>query len=193
MSFWSQLRKSFMAMVLFSIILGGVYPLAMAGLGKLLFPKEVSGSLITNTQGEVIGSSLIGQNFQNPKYFFSRPSATSPAYNPLASGGSNLSPTNPQLINAMKARVTVLLAQDSYQKQLIPIDLITSSVSGLDPDISVASAYYQAPRIAKLRNLSIEQVDQLIAGNVTERQLGILGEPRVNVLKLNMALDNLKS
>ncbi len=191
MSFWSQLRKSFMAMVFLSILLGVLYPLFITGVGRLFFPKQVTGSLVHTAQGEIIGSSLIGQNFQNPKYFFSRPSAASPAYNALASGGSSLSPTNPQLLASLKTRAALLLQDDPDQTQLIPIDLITASGSGLDPDISVASAYYQAPRIAALRHLPIATVNTLIATHITPRQFGFLGEPRVNVLNLNQALDAL--
>ena len=191
MSFWSQLRKSFMAMVFLSILLGVFYPLFITGVGRLFFPQQVTGSLIQNAQGQVLGSALIGQNFENPKYFFSRPSAASPAYNPLASGGSSLSPTNPQLLTSLKTRAAFLQKENPDQTQLIPVDLITASASGLDPDISVASAYYQAPRIAQLRHLPVATVNTLIATHITPRQLGFLGEPRVNVLNLNQALDAL--
>ena len=191
MSFWSQLRKSFMAMVFLSILLGVLYPLFVTGVGRLFFPQQVEGSLIQNTQGQVIGSTLIGQNFQNPKYFFSRPSAASPAYNALASGGSSLSPTSSQLLVSLKTRAAFLQKEDPDQTQLIPIDLITASGSGLDPDISVASAYYQAPRVVALRHLPVATVNTLIAMHVTPRQFGLLGEPRVNVLNLNQALDAL--
>jgi K+-transporting ATPase ATPase C chain len=187
------LRKSFMAMLLFSILLGGLYPLLLTVTGKLLFAHQVNGSLLVNAQGEVIGSAMIGQNFQNPKYFFGRPSSTVPAYNALASGGSNLASTNPQLLNLLKTRSSTLQQLDPGQKELIPVDLITSSGSGLDPDISVASAYYQAPRIARLRNIPLSTIEQLISNNINPRQLGLLGEPRVNVLKLNLALDTLRS
>lgn len=191
MSFATELRKSIISMVLFSIILGGLYPLAMTGLGKVFFAAKTQGSLVVNAQGQVIGSSLIGQNFQNPKYFLSRPSAASPAYNALSSGGSNLSPTHPQLIATLKTRIAAMQRANPDQPQPVPVDLVTASASGLDPDISPAAAYYQAPRIAKLRNLSLAQVNELITHNVTQQQVGILGEPRVNVLKLNMALDGM--
>lgn len=191
MSLSSQVFRSFMAMVFLSILLGCIYPLAMTGLGDAFFSKKVHGSLIKNAQGEVIGSSLIGQNFQDPKYFFGRPSAANPAYNALNSGGSNLSPTNPQLIDLFKTRILALQKVDPSQKIPIPMDLITASGSGLDPDISLASAYYQAPRIARLRNLPLASINNLIDKNVQNRQLGIFGEPRVNVLKLNLALNTL--
>lgn len=191
MSFWLQLRKSFIAMVFLSVLLGLLYPLFVTGVGRLFFEDQVRGSLVQNTHGQVIGSSLIGQNFQDPKYFFSRPSAATPAYNALTSGGSNWSPTNPQLLASLKTRAAWLQKEDPNQTQLIPIDLITASGSGLDPDISVASAYYQAPRIAALRNLPLATVNTLIATHITPRQFGLFGEPRVNVLNLNQALDAL--
>jgi potassium-transporting ATPase KdpC subunit len=191
MSFTTHLFKSFLAMLFLTVFLGFIYPLIMTGLGELIFSHKVHGSLIQNAQGQVVGSVLIGQNFQNPKYFFGRPSAASPAYNALSSGGSNLSVTNPQLFSVFKTRIAALQKADPNQKQLIPIDLITASGSGLDPDISLASAYYQAPRIAKLRNLPLEKINGLIDQNKVPRQWGVLGEPHVNVLKLNLALDSL--
>lgn len=192
MSLIAQIRNSIIAMILFTVILGGIYPLVVTSLGKVLFKQQVAGSLVTNAQGEVVGSALIGQNFQDPKYFMGRPSAASPAYNALASGGSNLSPTNPALITSLKARIAAIQkANPDQAEQLIPVDLVTASASGLDPDISPASAYYQAPRIANARHLSLAEVNELITQNITPRQMGVLGEPRISVLKLNLALDAL--
>jgi K+-transporting ATPase ATPase C chain len=189
MNFFKQLYRSFLAMVLFMLLLGLIYPLIVTGIGKVFFHKEADGSLIMNTNREIVGSSLIGQNFQSPKYFFSRPSASN--YDALNSGGTNLSPESATLTAAIEARVKALQAAHPGQTILIPIDLVTSSASGLDPDISVASAYYQAPRIANARHLTLGQVEQLIKTHTTSSQLGFLGESRVNVLKLNIALDQL--
>ena len=193
MSFFLQLRRGLSLMLLFTLLLGLCYPLLMTGIGHLVFPKQTSGSLILNSQGVVIGSALIGQNFQNPKYFWGRPSSTSPAYNPQLSTGSNLSPTNPVLLQNLIARIKNLQAQNPDQAEAIPIDLITSSASGLDPDISVASAEYQALRIAKARHMPVSTIEQLIVSMTSSRQLGFFGEPRVNVLMLNLQLDKLAS
>lgn len=188
MSTITQLIRGFLAMLMLTFILGFCYPLIVTGVGKLFFAGQVNGGLIAENN-QVIGSKLMGQNFHSPQYFFARPSASD--YNGLNSGGSNLSAADPQLTRAINARIKALIALDPSQTTLIPIDLVTSSGSGLDPDISVASAYYQAPRIARLRHLTLAQINQLIAINVTPRQYGFLGEPRVNVLNLNLALDQL--
>jgi potassium-transporting ATPase KdpC subunit len=172
-----------------TILFGVLYPLAITGLAQVLFPHQANGSLIVEN-GHVVGSRLIGQPFDDPKYFWGRLSATSPfAYNAASSGGSNLAPTNQALIDAVKQRVTALWAVDPGNAAPIPVDLVTASASGLDPHISVAAALYQAPRVARVRQMSEETVRQLIRRHTEGRQFGILGEPRVNVLELNLDLD----
>jgi len=190
MSFWRQLARSIMLMVLLTLVLGIIYPFFVAGVGNLLFSREVNGSLVTNTEGVIIGSSLIGQNFNDPKYFWGRPT-TALAYNPEPSMGANLGPTNPAFLQAFATRVKIIALANRDQSALIPIDLVTASASGLDPDISLAGAEYQALRVAKARKLALEQVESLIQALATPRQLGFLGEPRINVLQLNLALDQL--
>ncbi len=187
-----QLKPAFIVFGLLTIITGLIYPFVMTGLAQVLFPSQADGSLIQKN-GKVIGSSLIGQSYDDPKYFWGRLSATSPyPYNASASSGSNLGPTNPALIQEVRARIDALQKADPGNTQPIPVDLVTSSGSGLDPDISPAAAYYQAPRIARLRGLSESQVRELVSSHIQGRQLGILGEPRVNVLELNLALDALQ-
>jgi potassium-transporting ATPase KdpC subunit len=182
------------ALVLFAamtVITGILYPLAITGIAKAAFPRQAAGSLIEK-DGKLVGSTLIGQNFADPKYFWGRPSATSPQpYNGIASGGSNLGPLNPALVDAVKGRVDALHAADPDNKLLIPADLVTASASGLDPQISVAAANYQLARVAKARGLKNEVVQTLVATHTESRMLGFLGEPRVNVLELNLALDGL--
>ena len=176
-------------LLVFTVITGVLYPLAVTGIAQAVFPRQANGSLIRQ-HGQVIGSALIGQPFRSPRYFWSRPSATTPfPDNSLASGGSNLGPTNPVLLQQVKARIAALHAADPSQHAPIPVDLVTASGSGLDPDISPAAALYQVPRIARLRHLSEQRVRALVARYTTLRQLGFLGEPRVNVLELNLALD----
>ena len=171
--------------------MGILYPLVVTGLAAVLFPHQAGGSLVMQ-EGKTIGSSLIGQSFSDPKYFWSRPSATSPQpNNGLASGGSNLGPLNPALTDAVKARVEALRAADPGNTAPLPVDLVTASASGLDPDISIAAANYQAQRVARVRGLQPQDVQALIAGHARGRLLGWLGEPRVNVLELNLALDTL--
>ncbi len=175
-----------------SVVTGVIYPLAVTGVGQALFPWQSAGSLIERG-GRVIGSSLIGQNFDAPKYFWGRPSATSPQpYNGLASGGSNLGPENPALIDAVKARIAALRQADPGNRLPIPVDLVTASASGLDPDISPAAARYQVARVARARGLSTAQVRALVDAHTLGRQWGVFGEPRVNVLELNLALDAAK-
>lgn len=186
-----EIARGFIVLFFLLIITGVIYPLVMTGVGQLLFPGRVNGSLI-NQDGTVIGSKLIGQNFTDPHYFFGRPSATNPPYNPAFSDASNLGATNPILIERIKARIAMLQAADPSQKEPIPVGLVTSSGSGLDPDISIAAAAYQAPRIAKIRGLSLDTVNQLIQQNTTWPQFGFLGLSRVNVLSLNLALDQAK-
>lgn len=188
----SQLRPALVSFVLFSIITGLLYPLAVTGVAQVIFPQQANGSLVIK-DGKPIGSTLIGQPFDDPKYFWGRLSATSPfPYNAAASSGSNLGPTNPALIDEVKARVDALHAADPQNVQPIPVDLVTSSGSGLDPNISVAAALYQVPRVARLRGLGEDQVRALVERLTEGRQFGFLGEARVNVLELNLALDTVK-
>jgi K+-transporting ATPase ATPase C chain len=177
-------------LLLFTLLTGAVYPALVATLAQLLFSDQANGSLLKDKEGQPVGSALIGQTFTNPKYFWSRPSATSPySYNASASSGSNLGPTNPALTDAVKARIQALKEVDPDNKAQVPVDLITASGSGLDPHISLAAADYQSKRIAKLRKISEAKVRDLIAANTEDRQWAVFGEPRVNVLKLNLALD----
>ncbi len=185
----AHLRISLLMLLVFTVLTGVLYPLAVTGIAQAVFPRQANGSLIRQ-HGQVIGSALIGQPFRSPRYFWSRPSATAPfPDNSLASGGSNLGPTNPVLLQQVKARIAALHAADPSQHAPIPVDLVTASGSGLDPDISPAAALYQVPRIARLRHLSEQRVRALVTRYTTLRQLGFLGEPRVNVLELNLALD----
>jgi potassium-transporting ATPase KdpC subunit len=176
----------------FTVITGAVYPAVVTAIGQVAFPYQANGSLIEQG-GQAVGSELIGQQFDAPGYFWGRLSATAPnPYNPQSSGGSNLGPTNPALADEIKGRLNALHEVDPTNSAPVPVDLATSSGSGLDPEISPAAADYQAARVAKARGLSREQVDRLIVQNMLGRQLGVLGEARVNVLKLNLALDRLK-
>lgn len=178
-----------MSYLLLTVVAGLIYPLAVTGVAQVVFPVQANGSLIVK-DGKPIGSALIGQPFDDPKYFWGRLSATSPyPYNAAFSSGSNLGPTNAALLDEVKARVDALRAADPQNTQPIPVDLVTSSGSGLDPDISVAAALYQAPRVARVRGLAESQVRVLVLQFSEDRQLGIFGEPRVNVLELNLALD----
>jgi len=172
-----------------TVITGVVYPLAVTGVARVIFPAQAAGSLIVK-DGQPIGSTLIGQNFSDPKYFWGRPSATSPMpYNAANSGGSNLGPLNPALVDAVKGRVEALKSADPDNAAPVPVDLVTASASGLDPHISVAAAQYQAARVARVRALAPAEVQTLIVQHAEDRLLGVLGEPRVNVLELNLALD----
>lgn len=183
------LRQSFVLLLLMTVITGVLYPLAATGLAQLIFPRQANGSLIVK-DGKPVGSVLIGQSFTDPKYFWGRPSATSPnAYNASASTGSNLGPTNPALTDAVKQRIAALRAADPGNNAPVPADLVTASGSGLDPEISPAAAQYQLARVAQARGLSTAQVQALVNEYTSGRQLGVLGEPRVNVLQLNLALD----
>jgi potassium-transporting ATPase KdpC subunit len=190
--FLKHLRIAVITTVLFTVLTGVVYPLAVTGLGQLIFPGKANGSLIKKN-GKIVGSELIGQPFSDAKYFWSRLSATGPyPYNAGASSGSNLGPLNPALLDGAKKRVTDLKSADSLNNQAIPIDLVTASGSGLDPNISVAAALYQVGRVARSRNMKAEQVRSLVDQHTEGRQLGFLGERRVNVLMLNLALDDIQ-
>ncbi|WP_248745822.1 potassium-transporting ATPase subunit KdpC [Pseudomonas sp. MWU12-2037] len=183
------LRPALTLLIALSLITGLAYPLLTTGIARLVFPYQAAGSLVER-DGKAVGSLLIGQGFSDPRYFWSRPSATSPmAYNPLASGGSNLGPLNPALGDAIKGRIDALHAADPGNTATIPADLVYSSASGLDPHISIAAALYQAARVSRMRNLPVERVRELIAEHSENMLFGFLGEPRVNVLALNLALD----
>jgi K+-transporting ATPase ATPase C chain len=185
-----QVRPAIVLLLLFTLITGLLYPVTVTGLAQTLFPAQANGSLIT-VDGEVVGSELIGQAFNDPAYFWPRPSATSPfPYNAAASSGSNLAPTSPDLLAAVEERIAALRAADPENDLPIPVDLVTTSGSGLDPHISPAAAEYQVARVARVRGLDVEQVRALVQEHTEARQWG-LGEPRVNVLQLNLALDAL--
>lgn len=184
-----QLRPALVLFAALTVICGVLYPLATTGIGKLAFSSEVAGSIVER-DGKPVGSLLIGQSFTSPKYFWGRPSATSPmANNGAGSGGSNLGPTNPALVDAVKARIAALKEADPANTRAVPVDLVTASGSGLDPEISLAGALYQAPRIARLRSVPLAQVENLIASLQKTAYIGFFGEARVNVLELNLALD----
>lgn len=188
----SQLKPAILVLFFLTIITGLIYPLTITTVAQIVFPNQANGSLMV-TDGKVVGSTLIGQPFDNPKYFWGRPSATAPfAYNAAASSGSNLGPTNPALIDAVQARVDALRAADPDNAQSIPVDLVTASASGLDPHISVAAALYQTPRVARARGVPEARVRELAAQFTENLQFGIFGEARVNVLLLNLALDVVK-
>lgn len=188
----AQLRPAFVLLLLMTVLTGVTYPIVVTGIVQVLFPYQANGSLIVK-DGQVVGSSLIGQQFDDSKYFWGRISATAPmAYNAAASSGSNLGPTNPALADEVSARVKALQEADPTNMEHIPVDLVTSSGSGLDPHISVAAALYQLPRVARARGMAEAQVGALIARFTEDRQFGILGEPRVNVLQLNLAMDMAK-
>ena len=186
------LRPAISLFVLLTVVTGVVYPLAVTGIAKVAFPEAANGSLIVK-EGKPVGSRLIGQNFSDPKYFWGRPSATSPQpYNASASGGSNLGPLNPALVDVVKGRVDALKAADPDNVLLIPADLVNASASGLDPHISPEAAVYQVVRVARQRHLSAADLKALVSKHTEGRQLGVFGELRVNVLELNIALDALR-
>jgi potassium-transporting ATPase KdpC subunit len=179
-------------LVVLTVITGIAYPLLVTGIAQLVFPRQANGSLV-ESGGKTVGSTLIGQPFSDPKYFWSRPSATSPQpYNAMASSGSNLGPRNPALADAVKDRIKALRDADPDNRAPVPVDLVTASGSGLDPEISVAAANFQVRRVAKARGLAEDKVSALVAANTSGPTFSILGEPRVNVLALNLALDQAK-
>ena len=182
-------RPALVSLLLLTLITGVAYPLLVTAIAQVVFPYQANGSLIVH-DGRVMGSALIGQPFDDPKYFWGRPSATSPfPYNAASSSGSNLSPTNPALVKSVQSRVEALRAADPENNAPVPVDLVTASGSGLDPHISPAAALYQVSRVAKARKLDPAVVRDLVERHTEGRQLGFLGEPRVNVLALNLALD----
>lgn len=184
----TQVRPALTIFLCLTLITGVIYPLAVTGIAQVFFPHQSNGSLI-NVEGKLYGSALIGQQFDDPKYFWGRPSAAD--YNAAASSGSNYGPMNPSLEEVVQARIDAFKAADPTNTVPIPVDLVTASGSGLDPHISVAAALYQVPRVAAARGLSEADVESLVEKNTEGRQFGILGEPRVNVLLLNMALDGI--
>jgi K+-transporting ATPase ATPase C chain len=185
----SQLRPAVVLLILLTIVTGFVYPAIVTSVALVAMPDKANGSLIRDGE-KIVGSQFIGQPFSDPKHFWSRPSATSPyPYNASSSSGSNQGPTNPALIDAVNDRIRALRAADPDNKAPVPVDLVTASASGLDPHIGPAAAEYQVARVAKARGLAPEQVRELVAQYTQGRQLGFLGEPRINVLQLNLALD----
>jgi K+-transporting ATPase ATPase C chain len=183
------IRQSIAMLALMTALTGIAYPIVVTSIAQLVFPRTANGSVIER-DGKPVGSTLIGQPFSDPRYFWSRPSATIPfAYNAASSIGSNLGPTNPALTDAVKQRIDALRATDPGNTAPVPVDLVTASGSGLDPHISPAAAEYQVARVARVRGISANAVRKLVAGATEGRQLGVLGEPRVNVLALNLALD----
>ncbi len=193
----AQLRAAVVSLLALTLITGVAYPLLVTGIAYAAFPEQAKGSLIMK-DGKPVGSRLVGQSFDDPKYFWGRQSATSDsnskplAYNGASSTGSNLGPTNAALVDEVKGRIDALRAADPDNDAPIPVDLVTSSGSGLDPDISPAAAAYQVKRVAKARGIDDKRVQELVLAHTADRPLGILGEPRVNVLELNLALDALK-
>ena len=186
-----HVRPAILMLVVMTLITGLVYPLAMTGLGQLLFPRQANGSLVM-VNGKVVGSSIVGQLWTKPQYFHGRPSAAGKGYDPTATGGTNYGPTSKKLIDATRATLASLEKENPGASGPPPMDLVTSSGSGIDPDISPEGAYWQAPRVARARAVPVLQINALIAQHVQGRTFGFLGEPHVNVLELNLALDEMK-
>jgi len=187
-----QLGISVRLTILTVIVLGLIYPFAMTGIAQIIFPKQANGSLLS-VNGKVVGSDLIGQLWTKPQYFHGRPSAAGKnGYDPTSTGGTNLGPTSKKLISSTKATIAAVRKENPNTGGPPPMDLISSSASGIDPDISPAGAYYQAPRVAKARGISVAHINALIAAHIHARTLGFLGEPRVNVMELNLALDGFR-
>jgi K+-transporting ATPase ATPase C chain len=185
-----QLRPAASLLIALSLVLGIAYPLAITGVARLAFPSQADGSLIREN-GQLIGSRLIGQAFSDPKYFWGRPSATAPQpFNGIASGGSNLGPLNPALLDQVNVNAKVLRDADPGNTQPVPVELVSASASGLDPEISPATAAYQLARVARARGIPVAQVEALVRAHQQDRLLGFIGEPRINVLELNLALDH---
>jgi K+-transporting ATPase ATPase C chain len=187
MNILKQIYPAFAITVVLTVVLGIVYPLVVTGLAQAMFPRQAAGSLIER-DGKIIGSRLIGQPFSGPGYFHSRPSAAGTGYDATASGGTNLGPASQKLVDSVKSASESLAEENP--KARIPIDLVTSSASGLDPHITPAAAEFQVPRVAKERRMNPEEVRKIVSEHTEGRQFGVLGEPRVNVLELNLALDN---
>jgi len=187
----AHLRSATLMLLLLTALTGVIYPVAVTGIAQLIFPGQANGSLIMK-DGKPVGSALIGQPFDDPKYFWGRPSATGPfPYNAAASSGSNLGPTNPDLLKAVADRADALRKADPGNTRPVPVDLVTASGSGLDPHVTPASALYQVSRVAKARGMPEERLRQLVADSTERRLFGLLGEPRINVLELNLVLDSL--
>jgi potassium-transporting ATPase KdpC subunit len=186
----NQIRPAVVSFLMLTVVTGILYPAAVTVMAKIFFPWQAEGSMIA-ADNKTVGSELIGQPFSDAKYFWSRPSATTPMpYNAASSGGSNLGPTNPALADAVRQRINALKAADPSNEAEIPVDLVTASGSGLDPHISIEAARYQMARVARVRQIPAVEVERLIQQNTEGYTLGVLGEPRVNVLKLNLALDH---
>jgi K+-transporting ATPase ATPase C chain len=186
-----EIRPAILMLIMFTLICGGIYPAVVTGVAYVVFPKQAKGSFITDKNNREIGSSLIGQPFSDPKYFWPRPSATTDfGYNPMGSSGSNSGPTNPDYLKTVGDRVKTL--RDAGVTGTIPADLVQASASGLDPHITPEATKVQIPRVAKARGISEQELSKVVAASTSDRQLGILGEPRVNVLELNLKLDGLK-
>jgi K+-transporting ATPase ATPase C chain len=189
----TQFKPALIILVAFSLLTGLAYPAAVTGIAHIFFSYQANGSLVVRN-GQTVGSELIGQQFSDPKYFWGRPSSTATfPYNAAASGGSNLGPTNPVLINIVSQRILALQAADPHNTESIPVDLVTASASGLDPNISIDAALYQIPRVSRERGISEDKLRTLVGEFTQGRQIGFFGEPRVNVLELNLALDALQA
>jgi potassium-transporting ATPase KdpC subunit len=186
-----HLAVAFRVTIVSIVLLGLIYPLVMTALAQAIFPRQANGSLVT-VNGKIVGSAIIGQLWTKPQYFHGRPSAAGKGYDPTATGGTNLGPTSKKLIASTKTTIAQLEKENPDAKGPPPIDLVTSSGSGIDPDISPEAAYWEAPRVAKARHMSLPALDVIVAQHVEGRTFGFLGEPRVNVLELNLALDGLK-